>query len=74
MKKPYDKYVTKSSFTLIIGIVFLFIGLAATDNKFLSTVLILLSFLYLGMSFYCLYKERKEGEYREGCGDEKGKT
>jgi len=59
MKKPYDKYVTKSQLTLIIGIVFLFIGLA-TDDKFLSMVLILLTFLYLGMSFYCLAKERKD--------------
>jgi len=61
MKKPYDKYVTNSALFTIIGIVFLFIGMAA-DDKFLSTVLILLTFLYLGKAFYCMAKERKEGD------------
>jgi len=61
MKKPYDKYVTKSSFATIIGIVFMIIA-TSIDDKFNSTVIILIGFLYLGMAFYCLNKERKEGE------------
>jgi len=61
MKKPYDKYVTKSALFTIIGIVFLFIALA-TDDKFVAKITILLSFMYLGAAFYCMAKERKEGE------------
>jgi len=57
MKKPYDKYVTKSSFALIIGIVFGILAIAVEDK-----LLILVSFVYLGVAFYCMAKERKEGE------------
>lgn len=61
MKKPYDKYVTNSQLFTIIGIVFVFLSLAAND-KFLSIVTIICSFMFLGAAFYCMAKERNEEE------------
>jgi len=61
MKKPYDKYVTKSELFTIIGIVFVFLS-GAMNDKFSAIVLLLLSFMYLGAAFYCMAKERKGGE------------
>jgi len=61
MKKPYDKYVTKTAFFTIIGIVFVLLA-SAMDDKFSAGLVLLASFIYLGAAFYCMAKERKGGD------------
>ena len=62
MKKQYDKYVTKSAFSLIIGILFLFISFGTEEDMFAKKISILISFMFIGMAIYCMAKERKHGE------------